>query len=46
MAHRASFKSDMEYAITDLKEHYTLFEEEFNVFFPQLQQFVNIQIKI
>ena len=46
MAHRASFKSNMEYAIHDLKEHYLLFEQEFSLFFPELQRFVNLQIEI
>jgi len=46
MARRAAFQSNMEYAIHDLKEHYTLFENEFKLFFPELQQFVNTQIEI
>lgn len=46
MSARAKFESNMEYAIHDLKEHYSLFENEFNLFFPELQQFVNTQIEI
>jgi acyl carrier protein phosphodiesterase len=46
MAHRASFQSNMEHAIHDLIEHYPLFENEFKLFFPELKQFVNQQIKI
>ena len=44
MSRRASFVSNMEYAIHDLKEHYPLFETEFKEFFPELQQFVGNQI--
>jgi acyl carrier protein phosphodiesterase len=46
MARRTTFESNMEHAIHDLKEHYSLFETEFQLFFPQLQQFVNTQIEI
>lgn len=46
MAHRTTFESNMEKAIHDLKEHFQLFENEFKLFFPQLQQFVNTQIEI
>ena len=46
MSRRTTFESNMEFAIHDLKEHYTLFEKEFKLFFPELQQFVNKQIKI
>lgn len=46
MSRRATFESNMEYAIADLKEHYHLFENEFRQFFPELQQFVNSKIKI
>ncbi len=45
MSRRASFQSNMEYAINDLKEHYFLFENEFRTFFPDLQQFVKTEIK-
>lgn len=44
MARRASFESNMEYAIHDLKEHYSMFENEFKLFFPELQQFVKKEI--
>jgi len=46
MSQRASFKSNMEYAINDLLEHYELFQEEFRLFFPELKQYVNTQIEI
>ncbi|MBK7183586.1 MAG: DUF479 domain-containing protein [Bacteroidetes bacterium] len=46
MSRRASFVSNMEHAIQELKEHYHLFGKEFNSFFPDLQQFVNTQIEI
>ncbi|MGZ4035887.1 MAG: acyl carrier protein phosphodiesterase [Bacteroidia bacterium] len=46
MSRRATFESNMEKSIDDLKEHYDLFENEFKLFFPELQQFVNRQIKI
>ncbi len=44
MSRRASFVSNMEHATFDLKEHYSLFENEFKDFFPELQKFVNTQI--
>lgn len=44
MSRRASFVSNMEHSIHDLKEHYPLFENEFKEFFPELQKFVNTQI--
>ena len=46
MSKRAKFESNMEHAIHDLKENYHLFENEFKLFFPELQQFVNAEIKI
>jgi acyl carrier protein phosphodiesterase len=46
MAHRAKFESNMEHAIHDLKEHYSLFENEFKAFFPELREFVNDQVEI
>jgi acyl carrier protein phosphodiesterase len=45
MARRASFLSNMEHAIKDLKEHYPLFENEFKLFFPELQQYIGEEIK-
>jgi len=45
MSRRATFQSDMEYAVNDLKEHYSLFENEFRTFFPDLQQFVKAEIE-
>lgn len=46
MSRRAKFESNMQHAIHDLKEHYGSFEDEFKLFFPELQQFVNKQINI
>lgn len=43
MSRRASFVSNMELAIHDLKEHYPLFEHEFKSFFPELKEFVKAQ---
>lgn len=37
MARRSKYNSKMELAVNDLKEHYVLFEEEFTLFFPELQ---------
>jgi len=39
MARRTPYKSKMEEASEDLRIHYTQFEEEFLVFFPQLKGF-------
>ncbi|MES2730172.1 MAG: ACP phosphodiesterase [Bacteroidota bacterium] len=36
MARRTTFNSGMERAVTDLRQHYALFHQEFKVFFPQL----------
>jgi len=44
MAGRARFESNMEHSINDLKKDYTLFEDEFHKFFPDLQEYVNAQI--
>lgn len=44
MAGRASFQSNMEKSIHDLKEHYSLFEDEFKTFFPNLKEYVNTQL--
>lgn len=40
MSRRAKFVSNMEHSILDLKEHFTLFENEFKIFFPHLQEYV------
>ncbi len=40
MSRRAKFDSKMENGVMVLKEHYKTFEEEFRLFFPQLQQYV------
>lgn len=39
MNRRTQYKSKMDLAITDLREHYTLFEKEFQLFFPELITF-------
>lgn len=44
MARRTTFESNMEYAIDDLKEHFLLFENEFKLFFPELQEYVSKEI--
>jgi acyl carrier protein phosphodiesterase len=44
MARRTTFESNMEHAIHDLREHFSLFENEFKQFFPELQQFVAEEI--
>lgn len=44
MSRRAAFTSNMEYAIHDLKEYYSLFENEFKLFFPELQEYVKCEI--
>lgn len=44
MAYRSTFESNMELAIKDLKEHYHLFEDEFKLFFPELQTYVKKEI--
>lgn len=49
MSHRARFDSKMNESINDLTEHYNAFENEFRLFFPELQvlssQFLSTQIK-
>ena len=39
MSRRTIFKSNMEFSITDLKENYPLFENEFELFFVDLKKF-------
>ncbi|MDF2438894.1 MAG: hypothetical protein K0Q95_3270 [Bacteroidota bacterium] len=46
MSQRAKFESKMERSIIELKEHYSLFEAEFQKFFPDLQEYVNKEIRI
>lgn len=43
MSRRTPFQSGMENASEDLLAHYTLFEQEFKLFFPQLVDFVNVR---
>jgi acyl carrier protein phosphodiesterase len=40
MARRASFPSGMEHSAEELLTHYELYKEEFNRFFPQMQQHI------
>jgi acyl carrier protein phosphodiesterase len=40
MARRTTFESKMEYAVANLKAEYVEFGNEFRMFFPDLQQFV------
>lgn len=44
MAKRTSFVSHMELAANDLQQHYGAFEQEFNLFFPELQAYVDTQL--
>jgi len=44
MARRAKFKSNMEFAVEDLKEHYPLFEAEFKIYYPELIAYVKTLI--
>lgn len=46
MSRRTPFESNMEKAIHDLKKDYHLYEEEFDLFFPELIQFVNTELSI
>ena len=41
MARRAKFNSGMENAVTDLVANYTLFEDEFRAFFPEMMNHSN-----
>jgi acyl carrier protein phosphodiesterase len=43
MSKRTPFESGMENATEDLITNYTLFEQEFELFFPQLVDFVNVR---
>ena len=45
MANRAKFDSQMQHGVEDLELNYTDFEEEFTMFFPDLQQFVDEKIQ-
>ena len=40
MSRRTTFKSNMEFAVNDLKENYSLFENEFREFFEDAREFV------
>ena len=39
MSERSSFKSNMEQATADLEQHYKLYKQEFQSFFPDLESF-------
>ena len=41
MARRTPFESKMEQAVADLVQDYKSYQEEFNLFFPELKQFAN-----
>jgi acyl carrier protein phosphodiesterase len=45
MARRTKFKSGLESGASDLLLNYTLFDQEFNAFFPELIEYVN-QLKL
>jgi len=45
MSRRTKFDSKMDESIVDLKKHYSEFEQEFKVFFIDLQQFVSDWLK-
>lgn len=45
MNRRTKGRSKMDRAINDLKTHYNLFEEEFRIFFPDLQNFTEQKLK-
>ena len=45
MSRRAKFKSNMEFAVNDLKENYLLFENEFRQFFEEAEMFVKEWLK-
>ena len=40
MSHRTPYPSKMEHATDDLKTNYKEFEEEFFLFFPELEKYV------
>lgn len=45
MSRRTVFESNMHLAIADLDEHYDSFANEFKAFFPELRQYVDLQIE-
>lgn len=45
MARRTRFESKMEQSVVDLENHYELFREEFELFFPELNAFCERWIK-
>ncbi len=45
MNKRTKYKSNMEFATEELKENYTLFENEFRSFFEELMAFSNNKIQ-
>lgn len=44
MSRRAKFDSKMENAVNVLKENYSFFENDFKLFFPELQEFVRSEL--
>lgn len=45
MARRSTFDSGMEKAVEDLRTHYSSFQDEFDLFYPQLQHFCQAWIE-
>jgi len=45
MSKRVNFANNMATAIKDLEQHYTLFQYEFEAFFPQLQAYVEEEMQ-
>ena len=45
MSRRTKFDSKMDEAVVDLREHYSIFEEEFKEFFSDLESFVDQWLK-
>lgn len=45
MSKRTKFDSKMDEAVVDLREHYSIFEEEFKEFFSDLESFVDQWLK-
>ncbi len=41
LSKRVSFENKMDESVADLREHYSLFENEFNLFFPELITFAH-----
>ncbi len=46
MAKRAKFNSNMDKVIFDLKKDYKLYEAEFKLFFPDIIEYTNQEMKV